>query len=39
MKKTTALRRLLEADGLITAPGASTALIAHLIELAGFDVV
>ena len=39
MKKTTALRRVLEADGLITAPGASTGLFAHLIELAGFDVV
>jgi len=39
MKKTAMLRRLLAADGLITAPGATTALFAHLVELAGFDVV
>ena len=39
MKKTTALRNLLKADGLIVAPGATTALFAHLVELAGFDVV
>ena len=29
---TTALRRLLVADGLITAHGASTALFVHLIN-------
>ncbi|MDR0576861.1 MAG: oxaloacetate decarboxylase [Candidatus Accumulibacter sp.] len=39
MKKTSALRRLLQSDGLIVAPGATTALFARLVELAGFDVV
>lgn len=39
MKKTTRLRTLLRTDGLVTAPGATTALLARLIELAGFDVV
>ena len=39
MKKTSRLRALLQAKGLITAPGASTPLLAHLVELAGFDVV
>jgi 2-methylisocitrate lyase-like PEP mutase family enzyme len=39
MKKTIALRNLLQSDGLIVAPGATTALFARLVELAGFDVV
>jgi 2-methylisocitrate lyase-like PEP mutase family enzyme len=39
MKKTTILRNLLKKDGFIPAPGATTALLAHLVELAGFDVV
>ncbi|MDR1777065.1 MAG: oxaloacetate decarboxylase [Desulfovibrio sp.] len=39
MKKTTALRNLLAKEGIIVAPGATTALFAYLVELAGFDVV
>lgn len=39
MKKTAALRALLQQDGIIPAPGASTALLGRLVELAGFDVV
>jgi methylisocitrate lyase len=39
MKKATTLRNLLQSDGIIVAPGATTALFAHLVELAGFDVV
>ncbi len=39
MKKSTVLRNLLRQDAIIPAPGATTALMAHLVELAGFDVV
>lgn len=39
MKKTTRLRQLLGGGGLVAAPGATTALFARLVELAGFDVV
>lgn len=39
MKKTTAFRNLLRHQGLIPCPGASTPLLAHLIELAGFGAV
>lgn len=39
MKKTTMLRRLLAEEGMVIAPGATTALFSYLVELAGFDVV
>lgn len=39
MKKTTVLRNLLNSDKFIVAPGATTALFARLVELAGFNVV
>ncbi|MDU4959308.1 MAG: oxaloacetate decarboxylase [Sporomusaceae bacterium] len=39
MKKTTQMRSLLRQEGLLVAPGASTALLGRLVELAGFRVV
>lgn len=39
MKKSTVLRNLLKEKGLLVAPGASSALLGKLVELAGFDVV
>lgn len=39
MKKTTRLRGLLQQEGLLVAPGASTALLGKLVELAGFQTV
>ncbi|MBP2666081.1 MAG: carboxyvinyl-carboxyphosphonate phosphorylmutase [Firmicutes bacterium] len=39
MKKSTQLRNLLKQDGLLVAPGASSALLGKLIELSGFQVV
>ncbi len=39
MKKTTKMRGILQENRLIAAPGASTPLLARLVELAGFDVV
>lgn len=39
IKKTTQLRNLLLQDGLLVAPGASSALLGKLVELAGFQVV
>jgi 2-methylisocitrate lyase-like PEP mutase family enzyme len=39
MKKSVVFRNLLQQDGIVVAPGATTALFAHLVELAGFDVV
>lgn len=39
MKKTTMLRNLLIEEGIIVAPGASSALLGKLVELAGFKVV
>ena len=39
MKKTTVLRNLLRQEGLLVAPGASSALLGKLVELAGFQVV
>lgn len=38
-KKSTILRDLLQNDAMIVAPGASSALLAKLVENAGFDVV
>lgn len=39
MRKSTVLRNLLQEKGLVVAPGASSALLGKLVELAGFDVV
>lgn len=39
MKKTKVLRNLLQRDELLVLPGASTALFAKLVELAGFEAV
>jgi len=39
MKRSEALRELLEGDEIVVAPGASTALFARLVEVAGFKVV
>jgi methylisocitrate lyase len=39
MKKSQQLRALLQGKGIVVAPGASSALFARLVELAGFDVV
>ena len=39
MKKSLIFRNLLKADGAVVAPGATTALFSHLVELAGFDAV
>lgn len=38
-KKSTILRDLLQGDAMIVAPGASSALLAKLVENAGFNVV
>lgn len=39
MKKSTVLRNRLTKGGILTAPGASSALLGKLVELAGFEVV
>ncbi len=39
MKKSTALRNLLRQEELLVAPGASSALLGKLVELAGFKAV
>ncbi len=39
MKKSKRLRALLEGKEIVVAPGASSALFARLVELAGFEVV
>ncbi len=39
MKKSTVLRNRLKKGGVLPAPGASTALLAKLVEMAGFEVV
>lgn len=39
MKKSTQLRNLLKQEGILLLPGASTALLAKLVELAGFKAV
>jgi carboxyvinyl-carboxyphosphonate phosphorylmutase len=39
MRTTTRLRRMLEAPGIIVAPGAYDGFSAHLIERAGFEAV
>ena len=39
MKKSTILRNRLKTGEILVAPGASTALFATLVELAGFEVV
>lgn len=39
MKKSTQLRELMKQDRLIVAPGATTALLARLVENAGFPAV
>lgn len=39
MKKSTKLRELLKEEGLIVAPGATTGLLAKLVENAGYSVV
>jgi 2-methylisocitrate lyase-like PEP mutase family enzyme len=39
MKKSTVLRNLLKNEGLLVAPGASTALLGKMVELMGFKVV
>ncbi len=33
------MRNLLAKDGIIVAPGATTALFGYLVELAGFDMI
>lgn len=39
MKKSTVLRNRLKKGGILVAPGASTALLGKVVELAGFEVV
>ncbi len=39
MKKSTVLRNLLKNEGLLVAPGASTALLGKMVEIMGFKVV
>lgn len=39
MKKSTILRNLIKQEGLLVAPGASSALLGKLVELAGFKAV
>lgn len=39
MKKSTVLRNLLKNEGLLVAPGASTALLGKMVEIMGFNVV
>ena len=39
MKKSTALRNLLKEKGILVAPGASSALLGKLVEIAGFKAV
>lgn len=39
MKKSAVLRNLLKNEGLLVAPGASTALLGKMVEIMGFKVV
>lgn len=39
MKKSTVLRNRLKKGGILVAPGASSALLGKVVELAGFEVV
>jgi len=39
MKKSTVLRNVLKNEGLLVAPGASTALLGKMVEIMGFKVV
>lgn len=39
MKKSTMLRNLIQEEGLLVAPGASSALLGKLVEMTGFKVV